>query len=289
MQNWLQNQYVLLIGASGGIGRELTKCLILRYHAKVIGIGRSEEKLRTLSASLGECAASFSYYALDISKKESWDLLKRMLIKQNTLPTLLINNAGIFPPLQVGTEGLAERIHKTLEVNLLAAVYAVEAFSPILQPSGKYTPAIVNICSSAALCPVVGATAYCASKSALKGFTESLQLEERGKKYVGILYPGTTATDLFRNDEKVQNSAMTKIASSPEKMAKKLAKKIYRRKKRAVLGWDAKLMNFTAKIMPVKGPAFIRWVMKKSGSVAFDNVFQEENKQSIGCNNERND
>ena len=43
-----------------------------------------------------------------------------------------------------------------------------------------------------------------------------------------------------------------------------------------VVGWDAKLMNFAAKIMPVKGPAFIRWVMKASKSKVFKNVFKEE-------------
>ncbi len=276
MQNWLRNKHLLLTGASGGIGRELTKRLILHYGANVIGIGRSEEKLRSLQISLGEKASAFHYYALDVSKKESWDFLKDELVKQNTLPVLLINNAGVFPPLQVGTDKLSSRIEEALRVNFLSAVYAVEALSPLLQSSGKYLPGIVNICSSAALCPVIGTAAYSASKSAMKGFTESLQLEAHGKKYVGVFYPGTTATDLFRSDDNVEKSAMKKIACPPQKMAKKIAQKIYRRKRRAVLGWDAKFMYLTAKLMPVKGPAFIRFVMKKSGSVAFDNVFKKE-------------
>ncbi len=276
MRNWLRDKYVLLTGASGGIGRELTKRLILRYGAKVIGVGRNEEKLLALKNSLGERADDFSFYALDISKRESWAFLRADLTEKGVYPTLLINNAGVFPPLAVGTENIAEKVQSVLQTNFFAMLYAVETFSPVLISSGKQKPAIVNICSSAALCPVVGAAAYAASKSAMKGFTEALQLEEKGKKYVGIFYPGTTATDLFRADENVGKSAMTKIACSPKKMARKIARKIYRRKKRAVLGWDAKLMNFAAKLMPVKGPALICKVMKLSKSVAFKNVFNEE-------------
>ncbi len=276
MQKWLRDEYVLLTGASGGIGRELTKRLILRYGAKVIGVGRSEEKLLALKKSLGERADDFSFYALDISQKESWAFLRADLTEKGIFPTLLINNAGVFPPLAVGTENIAERVRAVLQVNFFSMLYSVEEISPILKESGKYKPAIVNICSSAALCPVVGAAAYAASKCAMKGFTEALQLEEKGKKHVGIIYPGTTATDLFRADENVEKSAMTKIACSPQKMAKKIARKIYARKKRAVLGWDAKLMNFAAKLMPVKGPALICKVMKLSGSVAFKNVFDNE-------------
>ncbi len=274
MRNWLRDEYVLLTGASGGIGRELTKRLIFRYGAKVVGVGKSEEKLFSLKKDLGERADDFSFYALDVSQKESWTFLRAELTAKGIFPTLLINNAGVFPPLAVGTENLSEKIKSVLEVNFFSTVYAVETLSPLLKNSGNYAPSIVNVCSSAALCPVVGAAAYAASKSAMKGYTEALQLEERGKKYVGIFYPGTTATDLFRSDENVKKSAMTKIACSPQKMANKIARKLYRRKKRAVLGWDAKLMNVAAKLLPVKGPALICKIMKLSGSVAFENVFQ---------------
>jgi hypothetical protein len=58
-------------------------------------------------------------------------------------------------------------------------------------------------------------------------------------------------------------------------MAKKIARVIYKRKKRAILGWDAKLMNFISKIAPVKGPKLIAFVMKKSKSKVFKNVFNK--------------
>ncbi len=271
MKKWLKDKYVLLTGASGGIGKALTSRLIFRYGAKVIGVGRSEEKLLSLKNSLKEHADRFLFYSLDVSKRECWEYLKDELLRQGIFLTLLINNAGAFPPLGVATP--AAKIEETLRNNFLSAVYGIETLSPLLQNDGKQLAGIVNISSSAALCPVVGTAAYTASKAALKGYTEALQLELKGKRYVGIFYPGTTATDLFRADSNIEKSAMTKIACSPQKMARKIAEKLYKRKKRAILGLDAKLMNATAKIIPVKGPALICKVMKLSKSVAFDNVF----------------
>ena len=271
MKNWLSGQTVILSGASGGIGRELAKLLVLKYNAKVIGIGRSEEKMLSLKAELGEYA--FSYYLFDVSVKESWQRFASQLEKDNVHPLLLINNAGVFPALQTALNSPSAITERVIKTNFLSAVYAIEALSPLLVGNGKYKPAIVNVSSSAALCSIVGAASYAASKAALKGYTEALQLEEKGKKYVGVIYPGTTATDLFREDSNVQNSAMSIIAMPADKMARKIAKRIVKRKKRSVLGLDAKFMSITAKLMPVKGPAFIRWIMKISKSKAFTNVF----------------
>ena len=100
MRNWLKDQYVVLTGASGGIGRELCKLLICKYQAKVIGVGRREEKMLSLTAELGESSPAFSYRLFDVSKKECWQSFAKELRETGVHPTLLINNAGFFPALQ---------------------------------------------------------------------------------------------------------------------------------------------------------------------------------------------
>ncbi|MBQ4269867.1 MAG: SDR family NAD(P)-dependent oxidoreductase [Clostridia bacterium] len=274
MKNWLKNEYVVLSGASGGIGRQLCKLLIERYGANVIGIGRDESKMLSLKSELKENAEAFSYRIFDVSNESAWLALKAELTESGVSPVLLINNAGAFPVFQQALNTSPQTVEKILQVNFLSAVYSCSTLSDILKTGGG----IVNVCSAAALCPIVGTAAYSASKSAMKGYTEALAMEERGRRYVGIVYPGTTATDLFRDDKNTENSALQKIAMKPEKMAKKLARVIYKKRKRAVLGWDAKLMNITAKIAPVRGLALIAWVMKKSGSKVFSNVFENKKK-----------
>ncbi len=284
MRNWLENEYVILTGASGGIGREICKLLVVKYKARVIGIGRREEKMQTLVEELGEDAERFSYKLFDVSERTAWQNFADELREKEIRPRLLINNAGAFPTFNRVLNTPTETIETIMKINYFSVVYAVAAISPLLSPSiqckrnGKpvHLPAIVNIASSAALCSVVGTAAYSASKSAIKGYTESLQLEEKGKKYVGIIYPGTTATELFRNDENTKDSALDKIAMPSSKMAKKIVGKILRKRKRAVVGWDAKLMNWTAKLFPVLGLSVIAGVMKISKSKVFTEVFKEE-------------
>ena len=53
MRNWLKDKYIVLTGASGGIGKELCKLLICKYGAKVIGIGRNEQKMLALQENVG--------------------------------------------------------------------------------------------------------------------------------------------------------------------------------------------------------------------------------------------
>ncbi len=279
MRNWLKNKTVVLTGASGGIGRELTKLLIQKYGAFVIGVGRNESKMLSLTEELQENAHRFSYRLFDVSDQRAWEDFSASLSADGVRPALLINNAGAFPTFCKASDLAIETVEKITRINYFSAVYAYKALSPLLTGDKKDKPAIVNVASSAALCTVVGTSAYSASKAALKAYTEALQMEERGKKYIGLVCPGTTATDLFSNDENTKDSALDIIAMPAKKMAKKIARKILKKRKRAVVGWDAKLMNITAKIAPVKGLGLICRVMKLSKSKVFSNVFDYENKR----------
>ncbi len=273
MKNWLKDKYVVLSGASGGIGRQLCKLLIAKYGANVIGIGRNEAKMRSLQDELGENANKFSYKLFDVSEESAWQEFKVHLEENGIYPILLINNAGMFPTFSKASETPSAIAKRIMEVNYFSAIYACNALKSQLRGTDKYTPAIVNVSSCAALCTVVGTGSYSASKAALKSYTEALMLEEKGKMHVGLICPGTTATELFDGDENTKDSALTYIAMKADKMAKKIAKKIIRRRKRAVLGVDAKLMSFCAKIMPLKGLFLVRGVMKTSKSKVFKNVF----------------
>ena len=221
MRNWLKGNVVVLTGASSGIGRQLCKLLILRYGAKVVGVGRNEEKMRSLETELGDYKQNFSYSLFDVSDEKAWQAFADDLKTKSLSPVLLINNAGAFPTFQRALNVATETTEYIMRVNYFSAVYGVNAVAPIMSGVDKKKPYIVNICSSASLCSVAGTGAYTASKGALKGYTETLALDEKSRLHVGLVCPGVTGTELFSNDENTKNSALEKIATSPEKTSRR--------------------------------------------------------------------
>ena len=273
MKNWLKNSWVIITGASSGIGREIAKTLLINYDVKVIGVGRAATKMISFTEELPiERRKNFIYRLFDVGDKDAWIAFKNELDELAINPVLIINNAGVFPNFSRFENMGSDCVERTLKINLFSAVYAAEIFLPQLKGRGG----ILNVSSSAALCPVVGTTAYSASKGALKSFTEALSLEYGKDTYIGIVFPGTTATSLFDGNKALVGSGMlNKFAMPSKKMAKKIIKTVLRRKRRKVFGFDAKLMCFLAKVAPVKGPRLMRWFLKKFGANYFEGVFNK--------------
>ncbi len=276
---WFSGETVVVSGASRGIGKEVCRLLVQKYGAKVIGIGRNEEKMKEFQEELGEDGQNFTYRLFDVGVQENWLAFRDYLVEEGVSPVLVVNNAGAFPTFNRADKTDASVYENLLKTNYLSCVYSVGALLPLIKHPNKGLGGIVNVSSSAALCSVVGTAPYSATKAAVKGYTEALAMENKGKYYIGVMYPGTTATDLFKGDKNTEGSILYKVATQSNKMAKKIVKALVRRKKRAVLGADAKMMNWTAKIAPVKGLGLIAWVMKISKSKVFSNVFEREEKK----------
>ena len=271
--NRLNNKTVIITGASSGIGRGIAIKLIKEYNCTVLGIARSKEKMERLSAELGTKTEKFSYCLFDVSSKENWKNYRLYLEEKGIKPDILINNAGILPEFKKAENTSAEEIEGTMNINFSGAVYSVkELLSLILKSS---TPAVVNIDSSAALMPLAGTAAYSASKAALKAFTEAVREELRGRCYVGLICPGFTKTDIFRNQnltEKKEEKIIRRISTSCDYAVKRIVKSIAKKRELIVIGTDAQFMKLMGKIMPVKGGKLISAILKKSGFKLFDGL-----------------
>lgn len=275
---WLKNKKVVLTGASSGIGKEITKILIEKYDCFIFGIGRNEQKMIELKDLLKEKSHHFSYNLFDVSNKENWDKFVKELEDKNWEADMLINCAGILPKFDRFENYSLELLDEVMKTNFYSAVYAIKAMLPILKKS--QSPAIVNVSSSASLCALPGITYYTASKSALKNFTEALASEYKNKIYVGLICPGFTRTNIFRNqDKQVEKSIVYKFSMTADKMAKKIVKAIKRKKKRAVIGSDARLMNMLYKLCPKSAGDICGGVLKKSKVKLFEDVFKEGGKE----------
>lgn len=275
-KDWLNNKTVIVTGASSGIGRGLTTTLIQEHGCTVLGIGRRENRMKELAASLGDDASRFSYQLFDVSEWKNWAAFRADLQKRGIQPDILINNAGALPPFDRFRHYSIEQVDAVMAVNFYGAVYATHELLPLLLHSSS--PAVVNVASADALMPLAGTTAYSAAKAALKAFTEALREELRGRCYVGVVCPGFTKTDIFRSqacsDEKEQRM-LRAVSCSCDKMVKKIIKGMRKQRGLMVIGADAQCMKYGAKWMPVQGGRLFSSVLKRCGLSLFDSVFED--------------
>ncbi|MBQ7236929.1 MAG: SDR family NAD(P)-dependent oxidoreductase [Clostridia bacterium] len=272
-KNWLNGKTVLITGASGGIGFSVAKLLIEKYDCKIIGIARNEKKMLAAINTLCDKKNNFSYRLFDVSKKENWQNFYNELIENGTIIDVLINNAGFMLPFAKFEKYSEEEIDEIVKTNFTANLTSVKTLLPIIKKSP--TPAIINISSAAGLCAVVGQSMYCATKFAMRGFTETLQQEYKKQIYVGGVYPGFIRTDiLHRQSENAKNNKLiNKLMMPVEKATKKIVKGIAKKKKRTVMGFDGRSMSFFGRIMPKLTPNIITAVLKASKLEMFNEVF----------------
>jgi len=275
---WLNNKTAVVTGASGGMGAGIAETLIKEHGCTVIGIARSEKKMLEFVEDLGdEYKDKFSFKLFDVSSRENWESFAAELQEKGTKIDILINNAGILPRFTRFDKYSYEEIEAAMNINFYSAVYSIKALLPMLMESDN--AGIVNIDSAAALMTLPGTSIYSASKAALKGFTEALRAEYKGKIYVGLVCPGFTKTNIFRNqkadDNKKDQKLMNLVSTDCDKMVKKIMRGIRRKAKLQVHGFDAHSMSIANRALPVDGQEMFGSVMKASKADMFSDVFND--------------
>jgi NAD(P)-dependent dehydrogenase (short-subunit alcohol dehydrogenase family) len=180
----------LITGASRGIGRAIAEKLTAPDVTLLLH-GRDTVALaETCKFVKSGCARVISLiHDLALSKGVS-DLIAE--VGDEPLD-LLVNNAGI---AVVKPFGEITRIEweQTLGVNVTAPFLLMQRFAPDMPPGSS----IVNVLSIAAKIGFAGWSAYCMSKFALEGFSQSVRAELRDRKIRMInIYPAATDTDIW--------------------------------------------------------------------------------------------
>ncbi len=273
---WYDNKTVILTGASSGIGKDLTERLIKEHRCKVIGIARNEERLLELKSSLGVRSERFTYYTFDVSVKENWESFAETLKEENIRPDILINNAGILPKFDRFLNYTVEELDKAMHINFYSCLYSMNALMPVILQSDS--AAIINIASSAALCSLAGTSVYSASKAALKSLTDAIREEHRKDCYIGLVCPGFTKTNIFRNQgtsvgSKAQK-AMDFISTDCDRMCTLILRGMKNKRADMVFGTDAHLMSVGNKLLGTVCSHAGSAVMKVSGLELFKKIFE---------------
>jgi 3-oxoacyl-[acyl-carrier protein] reductase len=190
-------QHVALVtGATAGIGRATTFALG-RAGYRVGVCARTAGQVDALVAELRAEGIAAAGRAADVGRAEAVDALVKAVVGELGPVDTLINNAGIaiIRPL---TELSVEEWDATMATNLRGLFLVTRAVLPGMLE--RRSGIIVNVASLAGRNPLVGGTAYAASKHAVLGFSKSLMLEVRkdGVRVLAIC-PGSVNTALIRN------------------------------------------------------------------------------------------
>ena len=266
-----EGRLAVISGASGGIGGALAGYLVADG-CRVIGIGRNEEKLRALKERLGE---KFSYRVFDVSDRKAWETLRDELLSGGESVDFLINNAGILPSFDRFREGSGVEVcEETVRVNYLSATYAISAMMPLLRQSDS--PAVLNVASAAALCPMPGSGAYSASKAALRAFTETLAAEEKSWLSVTLACPGFTKTGIFRGQKNAsENKWIARLSADLDKTARKIYKAFLRKRLTVSPGVDTAMLRMLRFFTGSRAPRVIHGFLSMVDDPLFRDVFAE--------------
>jgi NAD(P)-dependent dehydrogenase (short-subunit alcohol dehydrogenase family) len=249
-------------GAASGIGRALA----LEFAARGSDVAIADMQEDELAKLAGEIQSTYGRRTLvrrvDVSDAAQVEEFARAAIETFPQLNVAVNNAGI-ALLGNFDEITQDQIRRVMDVNFWGVVHGTRAFLPHLklQPVGH----IVNISSIFGIIAPPGQIAYCASKFAVRGFSEALrhELKSSGSNArISVVHPGGIKTNIARS---ALHGANLKTAANPVEIGKgfeqiarttpqsaalRILRGIERNERRILIGSDAKLLDFVQRLLP---------------------------------------
>lgn len=255
-----KDSVAVITGAGSGIGRALAKRLAAEGIVGLAIADVNREGLEETAMMLGD--AKVSLHVVDVADREAMQAFVDAVISEHGRVTHVINNAGVALGGTLKEVSLDE-IEWLMGVNFWGVVHGTKLFLPYLvkEPEAH----IVNISSLFGLVAPPGQTAYCASKFAVRGFTEALRHELDGTNIaVSSVHPGGVRTNIANSARIAESSEITadeleqRLArmnrnlstTTPDRAAEIIIKGIKKRSPRIIVGPDAQLLSWIQRLFP---------------------------------------
>jgi short-subunit dehydrogenase len=249
----MHGKVVIITGASSGIGKALAYVLAQKQ-CKLVLAARSLDQLEELQAELTAKGTEVLVVKTDVADEaDCQQLIEATLAKFGRID-VLINNAGISMRALFEDASL-DVIRKLMDVNFWGTVYCTKYALPwVLKTKGS----VVGVISIAGYIGLPGRTGYSASKFAVRGFLDTLRVENLKKDlHVLVAAPGFTSSNIrntaLQADGSMQGHSPRNESGmmSAEAVAIAITKAIEKRKRSIILTFtEGKITVFLGKWFP---------------------------------------
>lgn len=236
----IEGNTFVLTGATGGIGRAIATAIAERS-GKLILVARDVDKLHMLQSQLA--GKGHLSLAADITTAEG----RFKVLECSEHASGLINNAGVnhFGLFEQQSE---EQLREMLELNILAPILLTQALLPTLTVKESL---VVNIGSGFGSIGFAGYTGYCASKFALRGFTQALRRELADSSVrVAYLAPRATATAMNSDNVVAMNRELGNTMDTVERVAEEFLALLGGGQPERYIGWPERFFVKLNALLP---------------------------------------
>ena len=168
-------KYAFITGASSGIGKGTAKALAAKGYDLVIA-SRSLEKLEAVKKEIEKVAqVQVTPLVLDVTDTAAIHQTASAVLERFGAPDVLVNDAGLARGLEPYDQTNEEDILEMVDTNIKGLFLVTHEFLPamVARNSGH----IVNLGSTAGLYAYAGAAVYCATKAAVKTFSDGIRID----------------------------------------------------------------------------------------------------------------
>jgi short-subunit dehydrogenase len=185
---------IVITGASTGIGRQVAVDFAKRGAKALAIVARNRDRLNDVASEIKD-RCDCLIFECDVTDKAQVLSMAQSVLEKFGKIDVLVNNAGIGILGKVQDQ-TTEEIEAITSTNYLGMIYCTKAFLGSMLAAGRGH--IVNVASLAASFGIPGLAAYCGSKFAVLGFSESLSHELHGSGIkVTVVSPIGVRTNFF--------------------------------------------------------------------------------------------
>ena len=202
----MKSRIVFITGAGAGIGYECASAFAADGY-DIIATDYNYDALQNVRKHVQAMDRACHIYQLDVSDADAFESVAEQVVNDVGCPDVVINNAGIGFIGSVENTSL-EIWKQTIDVNLLGVVHGSRAFlADMRKNTAEKVANIVNVSSLSTKSPMPNLSAYVASKYAVEGFSEVLDMElEDTNIFVTTVHPAVINTAIVKNESMQGNN-----------------------------------------------------------------------------------